>query len=383
MELAGELYLVPPARFVATRDEVAHKARAAGHRELARQLQALRRPTLSAWLVNVLARHERAAMEDLATLGRRLRHAQIRLDGSQLRQLSKQRHQLVGELLHLARQQALDAGVEPTDRMLCEVEATLHAALVDLAASSAVLSGRLVRPMSYNGFGPRPQLPLDSPAAPAPASARTAPVPVPLLAMAPGSRPPAPPEGPEGPEQDEWVFWPVPSPAAAERGAAQPAGPVTFRPFEEERPRRPPEERRQVDERPAEERRQVDERRPARQERPRRLRLVPPTGTRPGAQARPDPACPEGALAAAESAHWRREQQLAAAEEAVQAARDELDWFEQHRMVARSEKVDAERRLAQARSAQQASIRALVEARRALDDAETRFWPTAGHRDDD
>jgi hypothetical protein len=316
---------------------------------------------LSAWLVNVLARHERAAMEDLATLGRRLRQAQIRLDGSQLRQLSKQRHRLVGELLHLARRQALDAGVEPTDRMLCEVEATLHAALVDLAASSAVLSGRLVRPMSHNGFGPRPQLPPpESPAASAPASARTAPGPVPLLAVAPGSSPPTPPEGPE---QDDWVFWPVPSPARADRGAAQPAGPVAF-PFEEERPRRP-----------------VEDRRPVEQERP-RLRLVP-ARTRPAAEGRPDQAGPEGALAAAESAHWRREQQLAAAEEAVQAARDELDWFEQHRMVARSEKADAERRLAQARSEQQASIRALVDARRALDDAETRFWPTAGHRDDD
>src|SRR5437764_165583 len=167
-ELAAELYLVPPARFVATRDEVAHKARVAGRRELARQLQGLRRPAQSAWLVNVLARYERAAMEDLATLGRHLRQAQTRLDGGQLRQLSKQRHHLVGELLHLARRQALDAGVEPTDRTLCEVESTLHAALVDLAGASAVLSGRLVRPMAHNGFGPRPQLPPGSPPPPQP-----------------------------------------------------------------------------------------------------------------------------------------------------------------------------------------------------------------------
>src|SRR5215212_306053 len=108
MELAAELYLVPPARFVAIRDEVAHKARVAGQRELARQLQGLRRPTMSAWLINVLARYERAAMEDLAALGRHLRQAQTRLEGAQLRQLSRQRHHLVGELLHLARQQALD-----------------------------------------------------------------------------------------------------------------------------------------------------------------------------------------------------------------------------------------------------------------------------------
>jgi len=80
---------------------------------------------------------------------------------------------------------------------------------------------------------------------------------------------------------------------------------------------------------------------------------------------------------------WRREQALLVAEDAVRAARDELDWFEQHRMVARSEKAAAERRLTEAREAQQESIHALVQARRALDDAEARYWPAAGRRDDD
>jgi len=31
-EIAAELYLVPPARFVAARDQVVRQARAAGHR---------------------------------------------------------------------------------------------------------------------------------------------------------------------------------------------------------------------------------------------------------------------------------------------------------------------------------------------------------------
>src|SRR5262249_55948008 len=141
-ELAAELYLVPPDRFVAVRDDVVRTARRAGYREVAAQLQRLRRPTLSAWLVNVLARHEREAMRELSALGRELRQAQTQLDGEQLRRLSVHRRELVTRLVELARGQAADAGVEPTDRMLREVEATLHAALVDLAASSAVRARR-------------------------------------------------------------------------------------------------------------------------------------------------------------------------------------------------------------------------------------------------
>ena len=67
--LAAELYLVPPARFVAARDALVRQAREAGHRELAGELSGLRRPTVSAWLVNLLTRHERARMESLVALG--------------------------------------------------------------------------------------------------------------------------------------------------------------------------------------------------------------------------------------------------------------------------------------------------------------------------
>ncbi len=332
VELVGELYLVPPTGFVAIRDELVRKARRAGYGTLARELQGLRRPVQSAWVVNLLARHERAAMEELSALGRQLRDAQKRLDGSELRRLGAQRQRVVADLLARARRRAAEAGARPADRVLCEVEATLNAALVDLAASSAVLSGRLVRPMSHHGFGPKPQLPADG--SPGDLDA------VPQLAVVPTSRLPVG----TGPE-DEWVFWPV---AAAEHDAGAPGLPL---------PAGPPEE--------------LDG------QRPRRLRLVrnepqPPAGTQPPA-AREGPLDPVAdELAAAESAHWRHEHELAAAEAAVVVAREELEWFEQQRTAARQEKLAAERRLAEARSAQHASVRAVVEARRALEAAEAR-----------
>jgi hypothetical protein len=360
-ELAAELYLVPPDRFVAVRDDVVRTARRAGYREVADQLQQLRRPTRSAWLVNVLARHDREAMRELAALGRELRQAQTQLDGGQLRRLSTRRRELVCGLVELARERATEAGVAASDRVLDEVEATLHAALVDLAAVSAVLSGRLVRAMSHHGFGPKPQVAAGRVAPEAPGTAfppaTAAGRPPMRLTLAPAVDPGhGTPAGPTraaaqaaGAGPDEWIFWPVPL-GPAERPAAD-SVPL----------RRPGEASGEDGDAPAE------------QPRPRRLRLV--TSPDDPELPQPSPTGVEPRLAAAESEHWHREQELAAAEEALRAAREELEWFEEHRTVARSEKAAAERRVAQARTAQQASVRALVAARRTLDAAESRLLP--------
>ena len=157
-DIVGELYLLPPADFVAARNDLVRQARAAGNRELADALQALRRPTRSAWLVNFLARHEAEALERLSAVGRELRQAQTGLDGPQLKALSEQRRQVVAELLERARDRAAEAGMRLTDSLLAEVEATLHVAVVDLAGSLTVRNGRLTRPLSHTGLGPRPHV---------------------------------------------------------------------------------------------------------------------------------------------------------------------------------------------------------------------------------
>ena len=46
-----------------------------------------------------------------------------------------------------------------TPAVLSEVEATLQAALVDLAGALTIRNGRLVRPLSHSGFGRRPRVP--------------------------------------------------------------------------------------------------------------------------------------------------------------------------------------------------------------------------------
>jgi hypothetical protein len=50
------LYQLPVAEFVAARDQLVRQLRAAGDREAARRVAALRRPSISAWAANQLAR---------------------------------------------------------------------------------------------------------------------------------------------------------------------------------------------------------------------------------------------------------------------------------------------------------------------------------------
>src|ERR671917_735584 len=155
-EIVRELYVLPPADFVAARNEMVRQARAAGSREIAERLQHLRRPTRSAWLVNLLAR-DSTAMQRLSTLGRELREAQTELAYPNFRHLAEQRRLLIADLMDRARSHAEEAGIRPTAAVLSEVEATLQAALVDLAGALTIRNGRLVRPLSHSGFGPRPR----------------------------------------------------------------------------------------------------------------------------------------------------------------------------------------------------------------------------------
>jgi hypothetical protein len=327
-EIAAELYLVPPARFVAAREQVVRQARAAGHRDLAREVHALRRPTLSAWLVNVLTRHRRARMQELFALGRELRQAQTRLDGDQLQRLPARRQDLIAELLDWASRHAAEAGVRPTEAALSEVEATLHAGLVDLAAASTVMSGVLARSMSHAGFGPLPQ-----------------------VQSAGGPSAPSPPS--PGPAQDlltEWSMWPV----------------------DDELRRR----RERSDAAPAD--------RPNSRDASAATAVAQYNGQQTHGEAAPAQRQPpadvveslrraEAELATAASAHWQREHDLAEAEAAMEAVKDRLESLDQQRMQLRREKVAAEQDLAAARAAQRAALRAVNDARRALETAEKRL----------
>lgn len=153
-EVADELYGLDPGQFMATRTAREKEARAAGHRDLAAQIKALRKPSLSAWLANQLVRERREQIEPLLALGEQLRELQSSVSADQLRALTQQRHRLVYAVAQEGRSLGHERGQSISDDIARELEQTLHAALGDPSAAAAVRSGRLVSGLQYAGFGP-------------------------------------------------------------------------------------------------------------------------------------------------------------------------------------------------------------------------------------
>ena len=151
--VAEDLYALSPDEFTAARDERVARARTSGDRDLARAIGALRRPTVSAWLVNQIVREAGDQVGELLALGESLRHAHHDLAGEQVRELSVQRRRLVAALVAEAKRLAERDGRAVGLQVEREVEATLQAALADTGAAAAVRAGCLASPLSYAGLG--------------------------------------------------------------------------------------------------------------------------------------------------------------------------------------------------------------------------------------
>jgi hypothetical protein len=315
-EIVRELYVLPPAEFVTARNELVRQARAAGSREVAERLQQLRRPTRSAWLVNLLASDSRA-MQRLSALGRELRDAQTGLVRTELRNLAEQRRQLIADLLDRTKAHAAEAGVRLTPTVLSEVEATLQAALVDLAGALTIRNGRLVRPLSHSGFGPRPRNALQSRS-----TVEGLPVGVP----------------------------------------AEPAAEIAAPPVEDELELR--RQRRVVGGRWTVELVGVTDQTSLEDEDD-----DSPAAPDSGREALRELRSAEVELAAAEAAHWQSEFDLADAEAALDAADDAVSTLDTKRIEARRDRVTAQRHLVEAQSRQRDAVNALAEARRRVDTA--------------
>ncbi|BCJ74395.1 hypothetical protein CS0771_39390 [Catellatospora sp. IY07-71] len=150
-----ELYTALPEEFVAARDAAAAAAKAAGHGPQATAIKRLRRPTVAAWLVNLLAHRAPERITELAELGTELREAQRRLRGDELRALTVRRRELLSALADDAEQLAVKAqpSLSPARLPRAEVEETLAAALADEDVAAQIRAGTVVKAVSYTGFG--------------------------------------------------------------------------------------------------------------------------------------------------------------------------------------------------------------------------------------
>jgi hypothetical protein len=171
---AAALLVLPPREFVAARDARVAVLKKEKRAVLAGRLKLLRRPTVPAWCVNLLAQAEPERLEELVAVGRALGEAQQNGDAGALRSLGRERRELIGRLVAAAVAAATAAGTEPDTGVRFEIESVLNAATADPNVAAKVLAGRLERAESFAGFGPVPGLRVVPDAAPVPAARRSA-----------------------------------------------------------------------------------------------------------------------------------------------------------------------------------------------------------------
>ena len=152
-EAADALYAAPAADFIATRNELAKQLKVDGDQVGSTRLKAMRKPTVAAWLTNLVARARPDDLDDLLALGDEFRQATADLDGDRLRELTPRRHQLLDKLSKEATKLAGDEGQKVSADVGQKLRETLDAALVDPAAGDAVREGRLSSALRHVGFG--------------------------------------------------------------------------------------------------------------------------------------------------------------------------------------------------------------------------------------
>jgi hypothetical protein len=151
---ADELYGSSPDEFIARRTALVGDARKAGDRTLANEIGQLRKPTRTAWLVNLLARSDANRIDELLDLGRQLQEAQRSSSATDLRRLSARRRTTVDALTREAVELGKAAGYAASEGAVQEMGQTLQAALADPEVAEQLRRGRLVQAASYGGFGP-------------------------------------------------------------------------------------------------------------------------------------------------------------------------------------------------------------------------------------
>jgi hypothetical protein len=149
---AADLYGLPLEEFTKARDALAKEARQAGEKEAADEIKALRKPPVSAWAVNQLARRHPQELKALVKAGEGLRKAQRAAVGGggpdALRDATGAHRERLDELTSIARH---ELGAESAT--LQRVVQNLRTASVDKEASKALLAGTLTGDVEQSGFG--------------------------------------------------------------------------------------------------------------------------------------------------------------------------------------------------------------------------------------
>jgi hypothetical protein len=149
-----ELYALAPSEFVAARNELAKRAREEGERAVSARIKELRKPSVSVWVVNRLARERELDVQRLLKAGERLAKAQRDLVGGKAPEeftaARTEEQRAVSQLAKTAREilEREGHGVSALE----SATRTLRAAAVSEEGRALLKAGRLEEDLEPTGF---------------------------------------------------------------------------------------------------------------------------------------------------------------------------------------------------------------------------------------
>ena len=138
---AERLYGLPLEEFTGARDALARQLRADGRADEARDVAALRKPVLAAWVVNRLVREEREEVRALVSAAEEIKRGRDGADARFRTSLDR---------LTAAARASLEAAGRSPDELVQQVASTLRAGAA--TAPDVLLAGMLTRPLEASGF---------------------------------------------------------------------------------------------------------------------------------------------------------------------------------------------------------------------------------------
>lgn len=165
-ELAA-LYSIPLEEFTAARNDLAARLEAAGNKEAAIRVKRLKKPSISAWATNQLARNRQVDMARLLKAGEVLEKAQEAVLSGKPADFEKARQE-EGAAVRVLRGAAKDMLPSASAAILDRVTQTLRAAST-AAGRARLKEGRLTEDLEPAGFeafaGANPEAPSNGPKA--------------------------------------------------------------------------------------------------------------------------------------------------------------------------------------------------------------------------
>jgi hypothetical protein len=152
------LYGLPLDEFTPARNRLARDLKKAGAKKEADEVAKLKKPSVSAWAVNQLRRHERMNVRALLTVSDQLAKAQRRLLAGRgqhgtLEEASDRQTNIISTLTKAAKRALTSGGHPATDATLDRIARTLRAVAVDEDGREKLKRGRLTEDLDPAGFG--------------------------------------------------------------------------------------------------------------------------------------------------------------------------------------------------------------------------------------